>query len=1290
MGRAWRLLLWVLAALLGLVVLAVAAILIIPNTSFGARLIERETASLTGGTVLLQGFAGRFPDRPRIAHIELRDPKGAWLTIDELALDWSPLKLLGGTAQIDRLTASRVAIPRLAEAQPATASSGGSFQLPVHVVLDALHIARVELGAPVAGAAAVLVLDGHADIASTQTGTADVTANRLDAPGTYHIAGSIDPARLSAALQAHEPAHGLVSSIAGLPDLGAIAVTANTDGPWTAAATRLAVTAGPLTANAHGVVNVTGQSAVLDLDAQAPAMTPRPDISWQSLSLQAHLDGPFTKPAATGTFRLAGLSAAGATLALLSADITGNATGHVGLRATLAGLHLPGPQPDAFAAAPITITANADLLAADRPVTLRVAHPMLDLAGTAHAGADPSADLTLKLPDLSPFGVNLQGSSTLHLVAAQHGDTAQAAVTGTIGITGGMAPVPALIGPAATLDLAATLHGSDVTLRQLKLRGKTLSVDVAGGLTDSRVDLTSTIALSDLAAVAPGVQGAIQAASHITGKTDNLTLDTRLTGDVATPGFAKTPLTASLHADGLPGAPSGQVTAQATLQGAPLALQAAVQRLADGATHLTIDRADWKSAHIDGDVTLPPGASIPQGHIAARMTRLDDLRPFLGSPITGSVTLTAAIDAANQAHLRIAATSIAPTNSITLQGDGRADAMELRLAVTGQDVAATSAATLNMPAKQLAVSALQATYKGEHVTLLSPMRLSFADGLSVDRLRLGLRQAVLDVAGRLSPTLDVTASLRKLPADLASVAMPDLKIDGTLQADARLKGTTAAPTGTAHLTATGIHLRTGPGAAFPPANATLSADLAGGTARLDARVALGANQITLAGTAPMAASGPLNLRATARVDLTVLDPLLGAEGRRARGELTADAGITGTVATPSINGSLQFAHGEIQDFAQGVRIHDITALIRATGDTIRIEHFEGTAGNGTMALTGSIGVAAPMPVDLRITARHASPLASDLLTADLNADLTLRGDVQGKLAAGGTVRINKAEIRVPERLPTSVAVLNVRRPGDKPPPPPTPGPDVALDVTIISPGQMFVRGQGLDAELQGRLHVGGTAAAPRPDGHFDLRRGQFSLAGQTLNFTTGTVGLDGSGKLDPTIDFVASSTAGNVTATLTITGYASAPKIALSSDPELPQDEVLAHLLFGQSAAKLGPLQLAEIAAALAQISGATGGNSGFEALNSVRKSLGLDRLTVGGGQGGSGADVQAGRYVAPGVYVGAKQGTSGAGTQAQVQVDLWKGLKLETDVGTGGGTASTGATDSSGTSIGLTYQFDY
>jgi translocation and assembly module TamB len=225
--------------------------------------------------------------------------------------------------------------------------------------------------------------------------------------------------------------------------------------------------------------------------------------------------------------------------------------------------------------------------------------------------------------------------------------------------------------------------------------------------------------------------------------------------------------------------------------------------------------------------------------------------------------------------------------------------------------------------------------------------------------------------------------------------------------------------------------------------------------------------------------------------------------------------------------------------------------------------------------------------------------------------------------------------------------------------------------------------------------VRGSAAAPQISGGFKMRNGTFSLAGTSLTFSSGEVTFDGSGRIDPTLNFVANSSNGTTTATLTITGYASAPKIALSSVPALPQDEVLAQLLFHQSASSLGPLQLAEIAAALAQISGVAGGS--LDPLNSIRSGLGLDRLSVGGGGSGSSATVEAGRYVAKGVYVGAKQATSGGGTQATVQVDLTHGLKLEADVGTGGGSATGAAssttangTSSNGTSVGLTYQFEY
>jgi translocation and assembly module TamB len=195
-----------------------------------------------------------------------------------------------------------------------------------------------------------------------------------------------------------------------------------------------------------------------------------------------------------------------------------------------------------------------------------------------------------------------------------------------------------------------------------------------------------------------------------------------------------------------------------------------------------------------------------------------------------------------------------------------------------------------------------------------------------------------------------------------------------------------------------------------------------------------------------------------------------------------------------------------------------------------------------------------------------------------------------------------------------------------------------------------------------------------------MQHGTFSLAGTTLTFTRGTVGFHGAGvtgTIDPSLDFEADVTTSTVTATLNVGGYASAPKITLSSVPQLPQDEILAQLLFGRSAKDLGPFQYAQIAAALADLSGAT---SGSNPLDTVRKGLGLDRLSVGGGTSGSSASIEAGRYIANGVYVGAKQGTAGAQTQATVQIDITKGLKVETDVGSGTG----------GNSVGLSYQFEY
>ena len=422
----------------------------------------------------------------------------------------------------------------------------------------------------------------------------------------------------------------------------------------------------------------------------------------------------------------------------------------------------------------------------------------------------------------------------------------------------------------------------------------------------------------------------------------------------------------------------------------------------------------------------------------------------------------------------------------------------------------------------------------------------------------------------------------------------------------------------------------------------------------------------------------------------MLDPLLTAEGRRVRGEVDLNATVTGTIAIPRVSGTARLSKGDVTDYTLGTHADDLSATIQATGDTIRLTQFSGKAGPGTLGGSGSISLAGLMPVDLHFTADDARLLSSDLMTSVIDANLTVQGDVKGNLQVGGTLHVRRADIHIPDKLPASVAVLPVRKANAPPPPPPPPEAEsqstIALNLTLNAPEQVFIHGRGLNAELGGTIHIHGTATKPIPTGSIQLRQGTLSIIGTTLNFTSGSIDFSGAGLTDPSIHFVATSTTATMVATLTVSGSAKDPKITLSSVPEMPQDEILSQLLFNTSTSKLSALQLAQIGAALASLSGAT---SGFDPLERLRNAFGLDRLSVGSDSSGNPA-LQAGRYLTRGVYVGAQQSASGSGPQVTVQIDLTKGLKLQTTAGSGSTTATGSTSNADAASVGITYQFDY
>jgi translocation and assembly module TamB len=1332
---------------------AVAIIIALPLTVLAAalaalnldpvqRLIERETPALSGGLVHIAGLQGRFPDGPRLAHLTLADASGTWLTADGISLDWAPTALATFTARIDRAAIGHLAILRrpLPAEPAASAHPAAPFHLPVTIDLGSLTIARADIAAPVAGTAFAAAIQASALIRSLQNGRANVSVTRLDAPGAYHVDGVLDPSSVIAHLLLREPANGLLAAVAKIQSPGPIAVTASLDGPPSAERAHLNATAGPLRATIDGIANLPAQTMALDAVASAPPMRLRPDLAWQAIDLRAHIAGPFTKPVAGGHLTLTNLTAGATALTSLQADLNANA-GSATLHAVLTGLRVPGHNPAAFAAAPIDLQAAVDLAAPNRPAHLHVTHPLVTADALARTAGPISALLKISLPDLAPLsaaaGADVHGHADLNATLTTDAATRAITTTGIVTIDGGVTPPPALRGDTK-LDLAALLTDQDLTLHHATITSRNVQIDASGTASPAALNLTFHTTAPNLAAFSPQALGAITATGTVTGTPQHANLTASIVGEAGSPQSGKRPLTVDVAANDLPSAPSGGIRGKIFLAGADALFAATATTDASGAIHAVLTQADWKSFAARADVTTPKGG-VPAGKLTLSAASLADFAAVTGQPLRGSLraTLTttesdavARLDGTNLAIGPRRIASLALTGRATgLQADpdldgtltlagidadtiagaakitaqGRPAALQLSATANlenlqGAPATLSTRALLNAKTREATLQTLVADWKSLPLRLQAPAHLAFANRIAVDRLRLTLGAASATIAGQFAPTLNVTAALRGITPDLAKPFVPPLNATGTLSADATLTGAATAPAGTIRVTATGLRARVGAAAAVPPATIAARAELARGTAQLDARVDAGPKlHLTATGPVPLTATGALAIRTTGMVDLSLLNPILQADGRNATGRATLNLTATGTTAAPRLAGSVTLVNADIQDYVQGLHLTAINGTIDADGDTLT-PRITAAAGPGTLAIRGTIGLTEPgLPVDLHMTARNARPLASDLLTATFDTDILVHGQASATLDATGDIKLRRVDINIPDSLPPSVARLNVRVAGARPPPaaarPAAPPSIVRLALEVDSDNSIFIRGKGLNANLGGTLHVRGTSTTPMVTGGFELRRGDFSLAGTTLNFSKGDVSFNGlgvNGAIDPTLDFEADSYSGNITATLKITGTATIPKIGLSSVPDLPQDEILARLLFGQSMSQLSGFQIAEIGAALAEISGITGGGEG--PLGSLRRGLGLDRLTVGGGgTNGSTPTVEAGRYVAKGVYVGTKQAAGGSGgTQVEVQIDLTRHLKLNTALGSGGTAQGATPDNDPGSSVGLSYGFEY
>jgi translocation and assembly module TamB len=1312
MRRSLKIIAWMAGGLALLLTLVIGTVLILGNTSPGRVQIEKLVARLTSGNVQLSGLAGSFPSHLTLEELELKDAAGVWLTAKKIELDWTPWSYLEGRLQIDRLQVASVDMERLPQSSSTTTSHGEASIPRIDVSQASLNL--VHLGAALAGVPASLAANGSAHLRSVSDMLFDASARRIDGDGQYELHLHFDAQRMDAALKVHEPANGPLENILSLPGLGALEATLNLGGLRSAERLDLSLQAGELKGHAEGSLNLNDLSADLAFAFESAAMSPRPDLGWERGVLRGRWRGSVRSPNADGHLEVTRLRIPGQLqAAALTADLAAEG-GKGDLHALIRGLRIPGSQPKLLEADPVKIDASVRLDDPARRVELTASHRLFALTGQSVTAGEQSASLELRLPNLAPLAAyaaqDLRGSAVVNAQLAGYPAATRIKLDANATLTPGTQVWAGAVGDRARLEFSGVFKDDSLSIDDVKLSGRAILLSARGSVGSRGIDGRWELSLPDLSVVSSVLTGNLKGVGSVQGPTTALGADAKLSSTLSVRGSPSGDLTADVKVRGLPSAPNGTLAAKGTLDGAPLNVDVSMERSAERVLHAVIHQATWKSAHAEGDLNLTTDKQQLHGQMTVSVAQLQDLQRLLGLEIAGSLAGNLALQPDGQrtrARLQVDAKDLTLSGlagSVHLAGEGFTDSFAFKAGLdlpklNGVAVSLGASGNFNLDAREISVASALGSYAGQEIRLLEPVRIYFGNGLAVDLLKLGAQKAELDVQGQISPTLALRASLRQVQPALVNVFLPNLLAAGVIEASADLHGSAKAPMGEITVNALGVQSADDAALGLPPANIHVTAGLRGHTADIDARLDAGsASQLTALGQAPLAADGDVNMKINGKVDVGLMNAFLEARGQHASGQIDIDATVTGDVAAPKITGTLDLKSGKINDYGRGVSLTDIAAQIVGNEGTLQIKSFTASAPPGTVSMSGSVGILQRgIPVDLQITARNAQPLVSKLITSNLNADLTIKGTARERLDVTGSLHLNRTLIGIPNGLPLNVAVLDVRRRGTKVLPVREKPLIIGLKVAVQAPDEVLVQGRGLDARMRGDLQIGGTADSPFVTGAFDLERGTFSLATGRLTFSEGRVSFNGAGlqnKIDPTLDFTAQTTIGDTTATMHITGLADAPVFDFSSSPAKPQDEIMALLLFGAPTQQLTPLQLAQVGAALASMSGVGGSNS-LNPLVKIQKSLGLDRLSIGAGttnpQTGqdSGASVEAGRYVSKRVYIEAKQSTAGT-SQVEADVDLTKHLRLQTRLGNGTAVQGTTPDNDPGTSIGLIYRFEY
>jgi len=320
-----------------------------------------------------------------------------------------------------------------------------------------------------------------------------------------------------------------------------------------------------------------------------------------------------------------------------------------------------------------------------------------------------------------------------------------------------------------------------------------------------------------------------------------------------------------------------------------------------------------------------------------------------------------------------------------------------------------------------------------------------------------------------------------------------------------------------------------------------------------------------------ALSAQLRLPASSLNVLTELVPLV----RTADGTAALDIDLAGTIAQPTLDGSVRVEMNALR--VRNPLLPLITGLeinLGFTRDTLQIRQFRGELAGGPFNIGGSIEfeeITNPV-LDVTLNADQILVLRNDMVTARANADVSLSGPVDA-VRVSGAVGLTKG------RFFKEIEILPLTLPGR-----PAPNqyewdnnivfsfPQIAdwqFDLRLGTDDPFLIRSNLARGELVAELQLRGTGLDPLLSGDVTVERFETTLPFSRMEFRDATLTFTPELPLQPVVIATGVSRIRDYIVRATITGRLPTPSVVFSSDPPLPEEDIVSLIATGATVSEL-------------------------------------------------------------------------------------------------------------------------